>query len=273
MNRVIPGFGLSLGITLLYLSLIVLLPLGALVWQALDVGWERYLAILSGPRTANAFRITFGTAALATAFNCVYGLALAWVLARYEFPGKRLLDALVDVPFALPTAVAGLALSALFVKNGWFGGPLATLGIDVAYTPLGIAIAMAFTSIPFVVRTVQPVLEDLHADVEEAAATLGASDRRIFATVIFPAIFPAFLTGASLSFARSLGEFGAIIFIAGNLPGKTEVVSLLTFIRIEEYDYPAAAAIAATLLATAFVMLFLVNMIQLWQQRRIGSAD
>ncbi|MDR6953538.1 sulfate transport system permease protein [Ancylobacter sp. 3268] len=272
MNRVVPGFGLSLGITLTYLSLIVLLPLGALVWQALGVGWERYLAILAGPRTANAFRITFTTAALATAFNCVYGLALAWVLARYEFPGKRLLDALVDVPFALPTAVAGLALSALFVKNGWFGGPLAAFGIEVAYTPLGIAIAMAFTSIPFVVRTVQPVLEDLQADVEEAAATLGASDARIFARVIFPAIFPAFLTGASLSFARSLGEFGAIIFIAGNLPGKTEVVSLLTFIRIEEYDYPAAAAIATTLLLTAFVMLFLVNMIQLWQQRRIGAS-
>ncbi|MPT38381.1 MAG: sulfate ABC transporter permease subunit CysT [Achromobacter sp.] len=273
MNRVIPGFSLSLGITVLYLSLIVLLPLGALVWQALDVGWERYLAIMSGARTLAAFRITLSTAALATLFNCVYGLALAWVLVRYEFPGKRYLDALVDVPFALPTAVAGLALSALFVKNGWFGGPLAALGIDVAYTPLGIAIAMAFTSIPFVVRTVQPVLEDLAADVEEAAATLGASDLRIFARIIFPAILPAFLTGASLGFARSLGEFGAIIFIAGNLPLKTEVVSLLTFIRIEEYDYPAAAAIAATLLGFAFVLLFLVNMLQLWQQRRIGTGD
>lgn len=273
LNRVIPGFSLSLGITLFYLSLIVLLPLGALVWQAVDVGWERYLAIMSGARTLSAFRVTLSTAALATAFNAVYGLALAWVLVRYEFPGKRLLDALVDVPFALPTAVAGLALSALFVKNGWFGAPLAAIGIDVAYTPLGIALAMAFTSIPFVVRTVQPVLEDLASDVEEAAATLGASDTRIFLRVIFPAIFPAFLTGASLGFARSLGEFGAIIFIAGNLPLKTEVVSLLTFIRIEEYDYPAAAAIAATLLGLAFVMLFAVNMIQLWQQRRIGTGD
>lgn len=273
MNRVVPGFPLSLGITLTYLSLIVLLPLGALVWQALDIGWDRYVAILSGTRTAAAFRLTLATAAGATLFNAVYGLALAWVLVRYDFPGKRLLDALVDVPFALPTAVAGIALSALFVKNGWFGGPLSALGIDVAYTPLGIALAMAFTSIPFVVRTVQPVLEDLAHDVEEAAATLGASDRRIFARVIFPAIFPAFLTGASLAFARSLGEFGAIIFIAGNLPGRTEVVSLLTFIRIEEYDYPAAAAIAATLLGLAFLMLFVVNMIQLWQQRRIGTGD
>ncbi len=273
MNRVIPGFALSFGITLFYLSLIVLLPLGALVWQALDVGWERYLSILSGPRTLAAFQITFATAALATAFNAVYGLALAWVLVRYEFPGKRLLDALVDVPFALPTAVAGLALSALFVRNGWFGAPLSIFGIEVAYTPLGIACAMAFTSLPFIVRTVQPVLEDLAADVEEAAATLGASDTRIFTRIILPAIFPAFLTGASLGFARSLGEFGAIIFIAGNLPMKTEVVALLTFIRIEEYDYPAAAAIAATLLGLAFLMLFLVNMIQLWQQRRIGTAD
>jgi sulfate transport system permease protein len=273
LNRVIPGFPLALGITLFYLSLIVLLPLGALVWQASDVGFDRYLAIMSGARTSAAFQLTLYTAALATLFNAIYGLALAWVLVRYEFPGRRLLDALVDVPFALPTAVAGLALSALFVSNGWFGAPLAALGIKVAYTPLGIAAAMAFTSIPFVVRTVQPVLEDLAADVEEAAATLGASDWRIFVRIIFPAIFPAFLTGASLGFARSLGEFGAIIFIAGNLPLKTEVVSLLTFIRIEEYDYPAAAAIAATLLALAFTLLFLVNMIQLWQQRRIGTGD
>jgi sulfate transport system permease protein len=273
LNRVIPGLPLSLGITLFYLCLIVLLPLGALVWQAADVGWERYVAIMTGTRTVAAFRLTLTTAAVATAFNAVYGLALAWVLVRYEFPGRRLLDALVDVPFALPTAVAGLALSALFARNGWFGGPLAQLGIEVAYTPIGIACAMAFTSIPFVVRTVQPVLEDLAADVEEAAATLGASDARIFARVIFPAIFPAFLTGASLCFARSLGEFGAIIFIAGNLPLKTEVVSLLTFIRIEEYEYASAAAIASTLLGLAFLMLFAVNMIQLWQQRRIGTGD
>jgi len=262
LNRVIPGYSLSLGITLFYLCLIVLLPLGALVWQAADVGWDRYLAILSGARTAAAFRVTLSTAALATLFSASYGLALAWVLVRYDFPGKRLLDALVDVPFALPTAVAGLALSALFVRNGWFGAPLAVLGIEVAYTPLGIAAAMAFTSLPFVVRTVQPVLEDLASDVEEAAATLGASDARIFARVIFPAIFPAFLTGASLAFARSLGEFGAIIFIAGNQPFQTEITALLTFIRLEEYDYQAAAAIASVLLITAFVMLAVTNLLQ-----------
>ncbi|MBS7540544.1 sulfate ABC transporter permease subunit CysT [Ancylobacter lacus] len=273
MSRVIPGFPLSLGLTVLYLSLIVLLPLGALVWQALGIGLERYLAIMSGARTLAAFQVTLSTAAAATAFNAVYGLALAWVLVRYEFPGKRLLDALVDVPFALPTAVAGLALSALFAKNGWFGAPLAQIGVQVAYTPLGIACAMAFTSLPFVVRTVQPVLEDLAADVEEAAATLGASDGRIFRKVIFPALLPAFVTGSALGFARSLGEFGAIIFIAGNLPLKTEVVSLLTFIRIEEYDYPAAAAIAATLLGLAFLLLMLVNLVQLWQQRRMGTAS
>jgi sulfate transport system permease protein len=272
LSRVIPGFPLSLGITLLYLSLIVLLPLGALVWQALGIGFERYIAIITGARTLSAFQITFGTAFAATAFNAVYGLALAWVLVRYEFPGKRLLDALVDVPFALPTAVAGLSLSALFASNGWFGAPLAAWGIKVAYTPLGIACAMAFTSLPFVVRTVQPVLEDLAADVEEAAATLGASDLRIFLKVIFPAIFPAFLTGCALGFARSLGEFGAIIFIAGNLPLKTEVLSLLTFIRIEEYDYHAAAAIAATLLGIAFLLLIAVNLIQAWQERHTNGA-
>ncbi|MCK0197931.1 sulfate ABC transporter permease subunit CysT [Ancylobacter sp. 6x-1] len=272
ISRVIPGFPLALGFTVLYLSLIVLLPLGALVWQAADIGFARYIVIMTGPRTLSAFRITLTTAAAATVFNAIYGLALAWVLVRYEFPGKRLLDALVDVPFALPTAVAGLSLSALFASNGWFGAPLAQLGIKVAYTPAGIACAMAFTSLPFVVRTVQPVLEDLAADVEEAAATLGASDGRIFRTVILPAILPAFITGSALGFARSLGEFGAIIFIAGNLPLKTEVVSLLTFIRIEEYDYPAAAAIAATLLGLAFLLLLAVNLTQLWQQRRYGLA-
>ncbi|HSI42520.1 MAG TPA: sulfate ABC transporter permease subunit CysT [Xanthobacteraceae bacterium] len=273
MNRVLPGFRLSLGITMLYLSLVVLLPIGALVWNAFDIGWTRYIAIISGERTAAAFRITFLTAAAATAFNAVFGLALAWVLVRYDFPGRRLLDALVDVPFALPTAVAGLALSALLAKNGWLGAPLAELGIMVAYAPAGIACAMAFTSLPFVVRTVQPVLEDLAAEAEEAAATLGASDARIFARVIFPELFPAFLTGCALAFARSLGEFGAIIFIAGNLPFKTEVVSLLTFIRIEEYDYAAAAAIAATLLGIAFLALLAINMLQLWHDSRIKAED
>lgn len=264
---VIPGFRLSLGLTLAYLGFIVLLPLGALLLKALDVGFARYLAIITSPRTLASFQVTFTTAAAATVFNAFYGLGLAWVLVRYEFPGRRLLDALVDVPFALPTAVAGLALTTLFAKNGWFGAPLADWGIQVAYAPAGIACAMAFTSIPFVVRSVQPVLEDLEPELEEAAATLGASDWRTFRSVVFPTIFPAFLAGASLSFARSLGEFGAVVFIAGNQPMRTEIVSLLTFIRIEEYDYAAAAAIAVTLLAVAFAMLIIINLIQAWHQR------
>jgi sulfate transport system permease protein len=209
----------------------------------------------------------------ATLFNAVYGLLLAWVLARYQFPGKRLLDALVDVPFALPTAVAGLALTALFARNGWLGAPLDSIGIPVAYTPLGIAIAMAFTSVPFVVRTVQPVIEDLGSDVEEASRSLGASDLQILRKVIFPAIFPAFMAGCSLAFARCLGEFGAVIFIAGNQPMKTEIVALLAFIRLEEYDYGAAAAIAATMLAMAFAMLIVTNIIQTWHLRYIGRGD
>ncbi len=272
-RTVIPGLRLSLGLTLTYLVLIVLLPIAALLLKAADVGFARYVAIMTSPRTLASFEVTIATAAAATLFNCIYGLALAWVLVRYEFPGKRLLDALVDVPFALPTAVAGLALTTLFAKNGWYGAPLSFWGIQVAYAPAGIACAMAFTSIPFVVRTVQPVLEDLEPELEEAAATLGASDGRILRTVILPALFPAFLAGASLAFARSLGEFGAVVFIAGNQPFRTEIVALLTYIRLEEYDYPAAAAIAATLLGLAFLMLLLVNLIQAWHQRHsIGEA-
>ncbi|WP_234053262.1 MULTISPECIES: sulfate ABC transporter permease subunit CysT [unclassified Xanthobacter] len=270
---VIPGFRLSLGLTLAYLGLIVLLPIAALLLKSADVGLARYIAIITSPRTLASFQVTFTTAAAATLFNAVYGLALAWVLVRYEFPGKRLLDALVDVPFALPTAVAGLALTTLFAKNGWFGAPLAELGIQVAYAPAGIACAMAFTSIPFVVRTVQPVLEDLEPELEEAAATLGATDGYIFRSVIFPALFPAFLAGASLAFARSLGEFGAVVFIAGNQPFRTEIVALLTYIRLEEYDYSAAAAIAVTLLAVAFVMLLVVNLIQAWHQRHTVGEE
>lgn len=272
-RRVLPGFPLALGITLAYAGVIILLPLAALVLKAFDIGWTQYWNIITSPRTLAAFRVTFLCAAVATAFNAVYGLALAWVLARYEFPGKRLLDALVDVPFALPTAVAGLALAALFARNGWFGAPLESIGITVIFTPLGIAVAMAFTSIPFVVRQVQPVLEDIAPDVEEAAVTLGASDIRIFRSVIFPAILPAYLAGCALAFSRAIGEFGAIIFIAGNLPNYSEIVALLTFIRLEEYDYPAAAAIAATLLFSAFVLLTVVNLLQAWHLRYVGRGD
>ncbi len=272
-RRVLPGFPLAMGVTLGYLGIIVLLPLIALVLKALDIGWDQFVGIVTSPRTIAAFRVTFLCALGATLFNAVYGLALAWVLARYEFPGKRLLDALVDVPFALPTAVAGLALAALFAKNGWYGSVLEPLGITVIFTPLGIAAAMAFTSLPFVVRQVQPVLEDISPDVEEAAVSLGASDLVTFRKIIFPAIFPALLAGSSLAFSRSLGEFGAIIFIAGNQPGYSEIAALLTFIRLEEYDYPAAAAVASVLLASALVLLMITNLLQAWHLRYIGRGD
>lgn len=266
-RRVLPGLGLTLGLTMLYLAIIVMLPLGALMLQAAEVGPDRLWAILTGRRTLAAFRVTLTAAALATVLNAAYGLLMAWVLTRYEFPGKRLLDALMDVPFALPTAVAGLSLSALYAGNGWFGAVLEPLGIKVNLTLLGVALAMSFTSVPFVVRTVQPVLEDLDPKLEEAARTLGASRPAIFARVVFPIIFPAFLAGSALAFARSLGEFGAIVFIAGNLPMKTEIASLLVFIRLEEFDYPAAAAIACTLLLAAFLLLMLTNAIQFWSLR------
>lgn len=272
-RRVIPGFGLALGTTLLYLGVIVLLPLGALLFKASGIGFTEFWQILTSTRTLASIRVTVSMALLATAFNAIYGLLLAWVLARYEFPGKRILDALVDIPFALPTAVAGLALTALFAKNGWLGAPLDLLGITVAYTPLGIAVAMAFTSMPFVVRTVQPVIADLGTEVEEAGRSLGANDLQILWQVIFPAIFPAFLAGCSLAFARSLGEFGAVIFIAGNQPLRTEIVALLTFIRLEEYNYQAAAAIASIMLAMAFSMLIVTNLIQAWHLRYLGRGE
>lgn len=266
-KRVLPGFTLSLGVTLFYLGVIVLLPLLALALKAGGIGWEQFVRVVASERAIATYRVTLGAAALATLFNAFYGLLMAWVLVRYDFPGKRLLDALVDLPFALPTAVAGLALSALFAGNGWFGQYLEPLGIKVAYTPLGIAVAMAFTSAPFVIRTVQPVLEDLETDVEQAAETLGARPWQIFAKVVFPAIFPAFLAGCTLAFARAIGEFGAIIYIAGNKPFQTEITALLVFIRLDEYDYPAAASIATVVLLAAFSLMLTTNLIQAWQRR------
>lgn len=261
-RRVLPGLSLSLGVTLLYVAVIVVLPLGALVFKAASLGPEDYWRIVSSPRAVASYRVTVLCALGATVFNLVFGMALAWVLVRYRFPGRRFVDAVVDLPFALPTAVAGIALTTLFAQNGWFGSALAQIGVTVAYTPLGIMVAMAFTSVPFVVRTVQPVLEDLDPALEEAAQTLGGSDLSIFLRVILPLLVPALLAGVSLSFARSLGEFGAIIFIAGNQPFQTEITALLTFIRLEEYDYQAAAAIASVLLLTAFVMLAVTNLMQ-----------
>ena len=261
-RRVLPGLPLSLGITVLYVSIIVCLPLGALVFKAASLGFEDYWRIVSAPRAVASYRVTIGAAAVATLFNVVFGFALAWVLVRYRFPGRRLLDALVDLPFALPTAVAGIALTTLFAENGWYGAPLAALGIKVAFTPLGIMVAMAFTSLPFIVRTVQPVLEDLEPALEEAALSLGAGEGRIFRTVILPLLMPALLAGSSLAFARSLGEFGAVIFIAGNQPFQTEITALLAFIRLEEFDYEASAAIASVILIAAFVMLAVTNALQ-----------
>lgn len=256
------GFRLSLGLTLVYAALVVILPLACLVWTGAGLGAADFIRIVTSRRALASYRVTLSAAALATLFNAVYGFALAYVLVRFRFPGRRLLDALVDLPFAIPTAVAGIALTTLFAGNGWFGAPLEALGIEVAYTPLGIAVAMAFTSLPFVVRTLQPVLQDLDPAIEEAAATLGASRGRAFRSVVFPLLLPALLAGIALAFARSLGEFGAVIFIAGNQPNRTEITALLAFIRIEEYDYPAAAAIATVMLAAAFVMLLVINALQ-----------
>jgi sulfate/thiosulfate transport system permease protein len=266
-RRVLPGFGITMGVTLFYLCLIVLLPIAALVLKASDVGWQRFVSILSAPRTVTAIETTVFAAAWATLINAVYGLLMAWVLVRGHFPGRGILDALMDIPFALPTSVAGVALTALFAGNGWFGQLLEPLGIKVAYAFPGVVVAMAFVSAPFVVRTVQPVLEDLNPEFEEAAATLGAPPWQIFRRVVLPGILPAYLTGLSLAFARGLGEFGAVIFIAGNLPMKTEIAALLVFIRLEEFDYPAAAAISTVLLAAAFILFMIVNAIQMWQLR------
>ncbi|WP_415392886.1 sulfate ABC transporter permease subunit CysT [Paracoccus sp. SJTW-4] len=261
-RRVLPGFGLTMGVTLTYLGIIVLIPVAALVVKGAGIGPARFWDILTAPRTLAALRLTLTAAAIATVINAVYGLLMAWVLVRYQFPGKRVLDALMDIPFALPTAVAGLALSALFAGNGWYGAILEPLGIQVVYTLAGVVIAMTFTSLPFVVRTVQPVLEDLDPQIEEAARTLGAEPFTIFRRVVLPVIFPAYLTGITLSFARSLGEFGAVIFIAGNLPMKTEIASLLAVIRLEEYDYNGAAAIALVLLVIALALLAVSNLLQ-----------
>jgi sulfate/thiosulfate transport system permease protein len=266
-KRVLPGFTLSLGTTLLYLTLIVLIPVIALILKGAEMGPERFWRIVTSPRAVAAFQITLTAAAIATVFNALYGLLMAWVLVRYEFPGKRILDALMDVPFALPTAVAGLALTALFSANGWFGALLHPAGIPVVYTIWGIALAMAFTSVPFVVRTVQPVLEDLDPALEQAALTLGAGPWQIFSRVVFPAILPAWLAGCTTAFARSLGEFGAIVFIAGNLPFRTEIAALLAYIRLEEFDYNGAAAIALVLLAFALVLLVVSNLLQTWASR------
>ncbi|ACX86820.1 sulfate/thiosulfate ABC transporter permease CysT [Pectobacterium parmentieri] len=261
-KRVLPGFALSLGSSLLFVCLILLLPLSALAMQLSEMSVAQYWAVISNPQVVAAYKVTLLAAGLATVFNAGFGLLMAWILTRYHFPGRALLDGLMDLPFALPTAVAGLTLAALFSTTGWYGAWLAEYGIKVSYTWLGITVAMAFTSIPFVVRTVQPVLEDLGPEYEEAAQTLGANRWQCFRYVILPELTPALLTGTALSFARSLGEFGAVIFIAGNIAWQTEVVSLMIFIRLQEFDFPAASAIASVVLAASLLILFAVNVLQ-----------
>ncbi|WP_417539158.1 sulfate/thiosulfate ABC transporter permease CysT [Marinobacter sp.] len=269
-KRVLPGFGLSLGISLLFISLILMLPLTGLVMEVSAMSFDQFWFVITDPRVVASYKVTALAALAASLFNGIFGLLLAWVLVRYEFPGKRLIDAVVDLPFALPTAVAGIVLTTLFAENGWYGQWLSKLGIEVAFTPVGIVVAMAFTSLPFVVRTVQPVLEELAPEDEEAAVSLGASDGLVFRRVIFPALWPALLTGVALSFTRSLGEFGAVIFIAGNMPYVSEVTSLMIFVRLQEYDYAAASAIASVVLMVSLVMLFAIT---LWQARYLKRIE
>lgn len=268
---VLPGFNLTLGYTLLYMGLIVLIPLSAVFLKTTQLTWEQFWAITTGPRVLASYRLTFGAALVAALINTSAGAVIAWVLVRYPFPGKRLVDALVDLPFALPTAVAGITLTALYASNGWIGGLLAPLGIKVAFTPLGVIVALIFISMPFVVRTVQPVLEDLQPEVEEAAASLGATRWQIVCRIILPTIRPALLTGFTLAFARSIGEYGSVIFIAGNLPMVSEITPLLIVAKLEQYDYRGATAIAVVMLITSFVLLLLINLLQWWSRRRYAA--
>ena len=267
---VIPGFGLTLGFSLAYLTLIILIPLSGLVWRSASLGWADFFAIASDRRTLKALEISFGTAFIAAAINVVFGTIVAWVLVRYRFPGRRVIDAMVDLPFALPTAVAGIALTTLYSPKGWMGSLLAPLGIKVAYTPLGIVIALIFIGLPFVVRTVQPIIEEIDKEVEEAAATLGANRFQTISKVLFPGLAPAVITGFALAFARGVGEYGSVIFIAGNLPYVSEIAPLLIVIRLEEYDYAAATAIATIMLALSFLMLLIINLIQSRTRKRYG---
>ncbi len=265
---IIPGFRLTFGFTVFYLLLIVIIPIVGLYAKTFELDWAAFERIVTGPRFQAALRLSFGASLLAAAFNVVIGVIIAWVLVRYEFPGRRVLDAIVDLPFALPTAVAGIALTAIYAPAGWVGSLFAPYGIRIAYTPLGIWIALVFIGLPFVVRTVQPVLQDLSRETEEASATLGATRARTIRSVILPTLVPAILTGFALAFARAVGEYGSVIFIAGNLPRQTEILPLLIVFRLEEFNYAGAAAIAAVMLTVSFLILLAINLIQAWSQRR-----
>ena len=268
MKRVLPGFGLSLGCTIVYLSLLVLLPLSGLAFKSSSLDWAQFWDIASGERALASYRVTFGASLLAALINAVFGLVVAWVLVRYRFPGKRLVDSLVDLPFALPTAVAGITLATLYAGNGWVGRHLEPLGVKVAFTPLGIVVALTFISLPFVVRTLQPVIEDIEPEIEEAAATLGASRLQTFLRVILPGIFPALLTGSTLAFSRAVGEYGSVIFIAGNMPLISEITPLLIISKLEQYDVVGATALAGVMLVISFALLLGVNALQWWAANR-----
>ncbi|MFZ3219882.1 MAG: sulfate ABC transporter permease subunit CysT [Rhodoferax sp.] len=272
-RRVLPGFNLTLGYTLLYLSLIVLIPLSALVLKTFTLTWEQFWVAVASPRVVASYQLTFGASFIAAVVNAVFGLLVAWVLVRYEFPGKKVIDALVDLPFALPTAVAGIALTALLAGNGWVGQYLEPLGIQLAFNRNGVVVALIFIGLPFVVRTVQPVLEDSEKELEEAATCLGATRWQTFRHVIFPGIAPALLTGFAMAFARAIGEYGSVIFIAGNMPMVSEITPLIIIGKLEQYDYAGATAVAVVMLVFSFVLLLVINALQAWQRRRTGAAS
>lgn len=267
-RRILPGFGLALGFTLLYFSLLVLIPLAGLVLTATRMSWGDFWTTATAPRVLASYRLTFGAAAVAAAVNVIFGSIVAWVLVRYRFPGKKIVDALVDLPFALPTAVAGIALTSVYAGNGWIGRYLEAVGLKVAFAPLGVIVALTFIGLPFVVRTLQPVLEDLDPEIEEAAASLGAGRAATIRRVIFPELWPAMATGFALALARALGEYGSVIFIAGNMPMKTEITALLIVIKLEQFDYPGATALAVVMLLASFALLLVINTLQRWMTHR-----
>lgn len=269
-RRVLPGFNITLGFTVTYLSLVVLLPLSAVFLKTFTLSWAEFWHVVSSPRVVASYQLSFGGALIGAALNTIFGGIVAWVLVRYRFPGKKLIDAFVDLPFALPTAVAGIALTSLYAPSGWLGQILEPLGIKVAFTPLGVIVAMTFVGLPFVVRTVQPVLEEMERELEEAATCLGASRIQVFGRVIFPTILPALLTGFAMAFARASGEYGSVIFIAGNMPMVSEITPLLIVTRLEQYDYAGATAVAAVMLLFSFVLLLSINLLQTWTRRQAG---
>ena len=271
-KNILPGFGLSLGYTLLYLSLIVLIPLAAAFIKTTELSWQEFWDVVSAPRVVASYKLTFGASLIGALLNAIFGLLTAWILVRYTFPGKKIIDALVDLPFALPTAVAGIALTAVYASNGWIGSILEPLGIKVAFTPLGVIVALTFIGLPFVVRTVQPVLEDLESETEEAAASLGANRWQTFYKIILPAVWPALLTGFALAFARAIGEYGSVIFIAGNMPMVSEITPLIIITKLEQYDYAGATAVAVVMLVISFALLLLINALQWWTNHRLTAS-